>query len=261
MLRALGLLAAACTLLSVQAETPALEYTGSPLLLSYTCSDEDLEWAGLSCDASPCPIFVELSHAYGQAKTVLITGDLHAAAATLYSLLLRTDDGGHTWTEPFTRIRGAELDGVQMFDAQYAWIGGQMMQPIALDPFFLLTADGGKSWRRVPLFDEGTPGSILQFRFDSREHGLVLLDLGGGPNRFQIYETNTGGAAWELHGQFARAPKFAGYAESEWRVKAEPKLFRLEHQEEGGWRPFASFALNAAQCREKLRQEPAELKP
>ena len=256
-----GLVVLSCAILQAQTEAPPLEYTGAPLVVPYTCSDDDLEWAGLSCDVSPCFIYVELSHAAGESKTVLITGDLHASAATFYSLLLRTDDAGHTWREPFARLRGAELDGIQMYDAQTGWISGQTMQPLALDPFFLLTTDGGKSWRRVPFFDEGTPGSVLQFRFDSREHGLALLDRGGGFKRYEIYETNTGGSDWELHGQFDRLPKFAAAAESEWRVKPEPKLFRLEHQEENTWRPFASFALTAAQCREKSRAETPEPKP
>jgi hypothetical protein len=242
-------------------DAATLEYTGTPLVIPYTCSPDDLEWAGMSCDVSPCSIYVELSHAAGSAKTILITGDLHAPAATFYSLLLRTEDGGHTWREPFARIRGAELDGIQMHDAQTGWIGGQIMQPLALDPFFLLTTDGGKSWRRVPLFEEGTPGALLQFNFDSAEHGLALLDRGGGPKRYEIYETSTGGASWELHGQFDRQPDFAAPGATEWRVKPEPKLFRLEHREENSWRPFASFALNAAECRDKPKVEAPEPKP
>ena len=260
MKRVVGLLLSTCALLSAQvaADLPALEFTGSPLVIPYTCSDDDLEWAGLSCDVSACTIYAELSHAAGQGKTVIITGDLHASAATFYSLLLRTEDGGHTWREPFARLRGAELDGIEMYDAQTGWISGQVMQPLALDPFLLLTMDAGRFWRKVPFFEEGTPGSVLQFNFDSREHGLALLDRGGGKKRYEIYETHTGGSDWELHGQFDKQPKFAAAAESEWRVKAEPKLFRLEHQEESSWHPFASFALNAAQCREKARQEPSE---
>lgn len=242
-------------------EVPSLEYTGSPLVIPYTCNNDDLEWAGLSCDSSSCSIYVELSGASGQGKTIMITGDLHSTAATFYSLLLRSEDAGRTWREPFARMRGAVLDEIQMLDAQSGWISGQVTQPLALDPFLLLTADGGKSWRKVPFYEEGTPGSVLHFKFDSREHGQALVDRGGGAKRYEIYETNTGGSDWELHGQFDKQPKFPLPAESEWRVKAEPKLYRLERREENSWHPFASFALNAAECREKSSPEPAERKP
>ncbi len=248
-----------CSLLRAQIDAPALEFTGAPLVIPYTCGDDDLEWSGLACDAAPCAVYVELSRAAGTANTVLVTGDLHSSAVTFYSLLLRTGDGGHTWREPFPRVRGAALDGIQMYDSQIGWVSGQVMQPLALDPFFLLTTDAGKSWRRVPMFEEGTPGSILQFRFDSVDRGQALIDRGGGPKRYEIYETNTGGRDWELHGQFERLPKFpaapAGSPEGAWRVTAESHLFRLEHQEESSWRPFASFALGSAECREHPKPE------
>jgi hypothetical protein len=243
------------------AESPALEFTGPPLAVPYTCDESDLDWAGLSCSDEPCPIYVELSYAEGQAKTILITGDFHAAAATTYSLLLRSEDEGRTWREPFARVRGAELDHIQMYDPQYAWISGQIVQPLALDPFFLLTSDGGKTWERVALFEEGTPGTILQFVFDSRDHGLALIDRGGGHTRYEVYETQTGGHSWDLQEKSEELLKLKAPPASDWRVHAENKLYRLQHKEEGRWSPFASFAIPAAVCRVKAEPEAKEPSP
>jgi hypothetical protein len=231
-------------------DPPELESSGSPMAIPFTCNPDDLQWAGLACDEAPCPIYVDLAQAAGQGKTILVTGNFHAAAATLNSLLLRTDDGGHTWREPYARARGTELDHVQMYDAKTAWISGQVVQPLALDPFFLITGDGGKTWERIALFEEGTPGSILQFLFETRDHGFALVDHGGGLKRYEVYETQSGGREWSSHEQSDTLPKLKSERETQWRVRAEPKLFRLQHLEEEHWKPFASFSVHVATCTE-----------
>jgi hypothetical protein len=241
-------------------ETPVLEYTGPPLTVPYPCDDADLEWAGLACGDAPCPIYVEMSFAAAQAKTILIAGNFHGSAVTLGSLLLRSEDGGRTWREAFARIRGAELDHIQMLDAQNAWVSGEVVQPVALDPFFLISGDGGKSWDRVALFEEGTPGAILQFSFDSKEHGLAVVDRGGGEGRYALYESRSGGRSWTLEDTSDEPLRLKAPPDPEWRVRAEPKLYRLEHLEDTRWSPFASFAIPSAKCRTAAPAEPQEPK-
>jgi hypothetical protein len=207
---------------SLSAQVPSYEYNGAPLVIPYTCTDDDIDWAGLSCLDEPCPIYIDLDHAAGQGKSILITGNFHAAAATMYSLVLRSDDGGRTWREPFARIRGAELDEIQVYDGQIAWVNGVVRQPVPTDPFFLVTEDGGASWNRVPLFEEGTEGSITQFVFDSRDRGLALVDRGGGAMRYETYETDTGGRAWTLRDRSGKMTKLKTPPESEWRIRGVP---------------------------------------
>ena len=48
------------------------------------------------------------------------------------AILLASDDGGKTWTEPVPRLRAAALDQIQFIDLQTGWISGQN-----------LSADGG----------------------------------------------------------------------------------------------------------------------
>jgi hypothetical protein len=248
-MRCLGYSLLACY--PLLAQVPTYEFNGAPLTIPYNCTDDDIDWAGLTCVDEPCPIFIDLSHAAGQGKSILITGNFHAAATTMYSLILRSDDGGRTWREPFARIRGAELDEIQVYDAQMAWVDGVIQQPVATDPFFLVTEDGGASWNRVPLFEEGTEGSIVQFVFDSRDRGLALVDRGGGAMRYETYETETGGRAWTMRDKSGKPGKLKAATESEWRIRAENRNFRLEHLENSIWSPFASFAVKVAECRRK----------
>jgi hypothetical protein len=238
---------------------PVLEFTGSPMAVPYACDPEDLEAAGLACTESPCTVYTELNTAAGRGNTILAAGDWHGSSATLASVLLRSEDGGRTWRQPFAPVRGGSLDHIQMMDGTTAWISGETVQPLPIDPFFLLTTDAGKSWDRVPLFEEGTPGSILEFVFDSKDHGTALVDLGGGDARYEVWETETGGRGWSLKQTTQKRPKMPKAPEPVWRIHPEEKLFRLEHFEEGRWAPFASFAIRAASC--KSATEPPEPKP
>jgi hypothetical protein len=118
--------------------------------VAFTCGSQEIDAAGLSCsEADPCPVYVEISHVSGRNNKVVATGNLHSATGTLYSILLASDDGGLTWTEPFKRLPGVTLDRVQFVDEKTGWVSGQTMVPVPSDPFLLLTIDGGKSWRHA----------------------------------------------------------------------------------------------------------------
>ena len=75
---------------------------------------------------------------------VLITGNLHTSDTTLFSLLLASDDGGLTWTEPaMPRMRNAALEQIEFWDPQTGWISGESIDPLARESLF--DVDGG--WR------------------------------------------------------------------------------------------------------------------
>jgi len=64
----LTVLAAAAACAQEQAPaTPApavLENSGKPMLLRFRCTEDDIQWAGLSCSANePCPVYLELAAA------------------------------------------------------------------------------------------------------------------------------------------------------------------------------------------------------
>ena len=165
--------------------------------VEYRCSAEDIDKFALECSSDrPCPVYLELSAADSATGRIFVTGNLHTESATLYSVLLASDDGGETWTEPHPRIPFSVLEQIQFVDLQNGWVSGQSVQNGPRDPFLLATSDGGKSWKQKPVSEEPRPGAVEQFWFDSRNTGVLLVDrvqaneTGG---RHERYRTMTGG--------------------------------------------------------------------
>ena len=133
---------------------PILLAAEDPVRVDYACPAADIDKFGLTCSENePCEVFWELAGAEGVGSTIFAAGNLHTVTTTLYGVLLASEDGGKTWSEPTQRIEGAVLDQVQFPDFQHGWASGVMEEPLARDPFFLVTTDGGKTWRRRPLFN------------------------------------------------------------------------------------------------------------
>jgi hypothetical protein len=221
--------------------------------VSYTCVEDDLAFAGLSCSDEPCPIYLELTAAAAQGQKLLVAGNLHSSSATLSSILLVSDDSGATWKEPTQRIRGAAIDQIQFLDARNAWAAGETQYPLARNPFVLITHDSGASWHQQPVGEDETPGSILRFHFDSPEHGELVVDTGdsSGPGRYLSYESETGGDNWMLTGKTGTLPKLSEAADSPIRLRAskDGKTLNLETRPGAQWTPVAFFPVEIANCR------------
>jgi hypothetical protein len=231
---------------------PAQEPTKVP----FSCSVEDLAAAGMSCsDQYPCPIYLELSGISGLGKTLALAGNLHGPSATLYSVLLLSDDGGATWKEPAAQIAGAALDQVQLFDAQRGWAAGETQVPLARDPFFLITSDGGISWRQRPIAEEGGVGAVQRFWFDTADHGEVIIDAGrmaqGG--RYVLYESHNGGETWSVESHTAQIPRLrraATVEDVDYRLGTDSRTHAvtIEKREGEKWNRIASFLIQVANC-------------
>src|SRR6059058_1583320 len=82
------------------APPPVLENSGKPMLLPFKCTDEDIQASGLTCsEEDPCPIYLELTAVEGAGHRLLVAGNLHTSAVTVFSTLLASEDGGRTWRE------------------------------------------------------------------------------------------------------------------------------------------------------------------
>ena len=142
-----------------------------------------------------------------------------------------------------------------------AAMGGMRLGPVVdghslpRDPFVLLTTDSGGSWRKQAIGEEDSPGTVQRFWFDSPQHGEVIVDAGrtaeGG--RYRAYESENGGATWNLTGGSDRPPglKHAPPDENtEWRVTAskDGKAIEIERHSDGAWVAVASFAIEVALC-------------
>jgi len=240
-------------------EPPVLANNGRPMVLPFQCTAEDIGSAGFSCsEEAPCPVYLELSTAAAAGNKYFVAGNIHSDAVTLYSVLLGSDDAGHTWREIHQRIRGAGLDHLQFLDTNTGWAGGQQLFPLPQDPFVLLTGDGGKSWRQQPVFGENAEyhfGSIQEMYFASKTDGSLIIDRssGGDPGPFALYESPDGGEVWSIKEQSAKPlhVKGAPPPDADWRVRVDPatKSFLVEHRQGERWTSQSAFAVNLGVCK------------
>lgn len=233
-------------------------YAQAPSHIPFRCDAEELETAGVTCSpAQPCPVYLELAAIEPVGGKIFASGNLHTAEATLASILLASDDGGRTWSEPITRYRSAGLDQIQFIDFETGWVAGQMLQGKPHDPFLVVTRDGGKSFQYRPVFDEPRTGIVQQFWFESRKQGQLLIDRMQATEtgaRHELYESMTGGDSWGLK-QVSASPltikRVHGEENPDWRLRADAasKSYRIEHRENGTWRAVAIFPIRVAECK------------
>jgi hypothetical protein len=227
----------------------------APVSVAYECPPADVEAFGLNCtEDRPCPVFLELASVEAAGGRVLITGNLHTRDITLFSLLLASEDGGVTWTEPTARMRNAALEQIEFFDPQTGWISGESIDPLARNPFLMMTADGGRTWRQKLLFEDSKFGTIAQFHFDSKSNGELVLDATQGKAvRQELYATMTGGESWEVKQVSNKPLKLKSVRSAEqagWRVRADAAngTYRLEHGAGRNWQHVASFNIHVTDC-------------
>jgi len=242
-----------------QAVTARLEYTGAPMKIAFSCNEEDLRQAGLSCtEKEPCPVYLELAAIAAAGGRVFVAGNIHTLSTTLYSILLMGESSARYWHEPFERLRSGVLDGVQFFDLETGWVSGYFLHNLPRDPFLLVTTDGGASWRLRPVAGEGHVGFIDWFHFDSRTHGSLWLDRSqsGEINAlYERYESMTGGESWVLrqvtsrrtHGELPHTKSNSVL----WRLSPNPAAtsFLVERFQGNRWETLGAFAIQVANCK------------
>lgn len=262
---AMALLAAAASLGAedppAAVEAAPLRWTGQPLRLPFECTPEDLSMFEAPCTVeAPCPVFLQLVSARGAGEKIFLAGNLHNRAVTMYSVLLRSDDGGQSWLEAHPRIRGAGLDLIYFHDAKTGWVAGHVLTVPPRDPFFLLTTDGGLHWRRRNVFDEPRTGVIEEFWFEDARSGGLLIDrirTSETGARYERYETMTGGADWSIREVSATPIRVRNVTpaapDPDWRVSEDggTGAWRLERRRGGDWAQVASFEVQVGACAPK----------
>ena len=233
---------------------------GAPTRLKSECSAELVQNLSLPCTPEePCRLFLELSGAELVGPRIVVTGNIHTSSATVESVLLISDDGGRTWTEPHTRLASAVLDQIQFIDFETGWTNGHTLSGVPRDPFFLLTTDGGKTWRRRPIYDEARTGAVDQFWFDSRTTGTLALDrVRAAENglRYEIWESMTGGESWSVR-QVDSNPLSIKRPSREpvLRISSQGSAHRIERRDGERWSVIASFDVSAGECKPPVATE------
>jgi photosystem II stability/assembly factor-like uncharacterized protein len=236
-----------------------LENTGRPMRVPFSCTDEDIQQAGLTCtEDDPCPVYLELTAVESVGTRIFLAGNLHSSAVTLASALLASDDAGHTWREPYDRVRSASLDRIQFLDAETGWAAGEVLSPLPQDPFLLLTSDGGKTWRQRAIFGEAAEnhlGTIQQFFFTAKDSGSLIIDRGQGSDsdRYELYESPDAGESWNIRETSSKPLRLrrAPTTTSEWRVRvdAPTQAFQIERRQGERWGAVASFLVKLGACK------------
>ncbi len=235
-----------------------LENTGKAIRLSFACTEEDITSIGMTCTIEePCAVYLDLSAVYGLDSRIYLAGNLHNGSATMYSVLLMSEDDGKTFVEPFERLHTGGLDRIQFFDRDTGWVSGGLLLALPRDPFFLLTTDGGKTWRHRAVFGESKIGIVDQFSFQSKTAGMLLIDRGQGADgggRYERYETMTGGDTWMVREVSSRPPasiKAPPPPAAEWRLQADAKLKAhiVERKVGQRWHGVATFHVQVGECK------------
>ncbi|HLK62394.1 MAG TPA: hypothetical protein VKU19_03085 [Bryobacteraceae bacterium] len=238
---------------------PVLENTGKPIVLPFECTTEAIQFAGLSCsEEEPCPLYLELTAVESAGDRTVAAGNVHSTSVTISSVVLASDDAGHTWREVHSHILGAGLDHIQFLDSENGWVSGEVLFPLQRDPFLLVTADGGKSWRQRPVFGESREnrfGSIQQFSFPSKDGGMLIVDRGPGSDedRYELYESADGGDSWTIKETSTKplALKRPPTPSADWRVRADGATgsYQIEHRQGQKWTSVSAFLVKLAPCK------------
>ena len=155
------------------------------------------------------------------------------------------------------------LESVRFVDAKHGWIAGQEHTlGFTQMPFLLATDDGGVSWSpwSIQPVDDDRSGAILEYRFDSPEHGYVVIErIAAESDPFELYETYNGGRAWSVREISSERPKIPGSLRRDptvpWQLQEEPGsgVYLLQRQsDDGGWSDAARFAATLGSCTQQL---------
>ena len=237
-------------------------YAGKPIGIPFACTEADISTFGMTCtEDDPCPIYTEITGVQPVGVQLFLTGNFHNGASTMYSLFLASEDSGKTWYEAHERVPKAGLDQVQFLDFETGWVSGQLLESLPRDPFFLLTTDGGKTWRRRNVFNESRIATIEQFHFESKTSGSLLIDRGAASEtgaRYERYDSQTGGESWQVREVSAKPLKLgvarAPTSNADWRLRADGKLgiHIIERRTGTRWERISAFQVKAGECSPKL---------
>ena len=236
-----------------------VRYHGDPVVPPAKCEELDEYFDAICNERDSCEMLLELVHVEETTSGIVVVGGVHATAENVGSIMLLSEDGGESWSEPTGRIPRATFEKALFADREHGWAAGTSGAAGAgQQTFFAVTADGGKKWRRfdVKAGGEERSGLIVDFRFDTPKHGYVILEKPGATDRFELYETFNGARSWSTRGLTPERPRFPGRRRSvevsNWRVEEDAAagvyLIQSRDEESAPWTTHARFAASLGAC-------------
>jgi subtilisin family serine protease len=139
---------------------------------------------------------------------VWAVGAANATAAT-GPVVVRTTDGGQTWTDVTAGLTGPGLYCVAAVDGNHAWAGTSGGAIFA-------TSNGGVSWSQQAY--PGTQSAFIDgLWFFDANNGYALGDPAAGTGRFVVLKTTDGGTTWaHLANEPLGSSSEAGWNNSFW---------------------------------------------
>ena len=237
---------------------PELVYKNNPLLVSLDCTYSYFAHAEIACSiVTPCKLFLELTAIEAIDRSVFVIGNVRTVSATIASIVLISENGGINWREPIDRYPGSTFEYIQFVNKTHGWIAGQQQQfDSSSRPLLLSTYNAGESWQRhsVSQNDEHT-GTVLDVHFDSKEHGLMVIDRGSSAiDPFALYESMNGGRSWLIRQITDRKPALRNRpiipSSPNWRIREDSHAasYKIEWRNTETWDVKSRFAINIGIC-------------
>lgn len=130
---------------------------------------------------------------------IFLGGSYYANASTMHTVLLVSQDGGHTWKDAGIKFSGSGVKNFQTFGLNHVWAISTYLTEGCNSPEDLLySTDAGKSWSAVSLnfIEQMQPLEWIQyFQFFDNLRGLLIIS--GSMYVDRIYTTFDGGKTWK----------------------------------------------------------------
>ena len=191
-------------------------------------------------------------------RKIFLAGNLHSTSATLASVLLQSDDARrHMERTSRAHPRERARSDCSFTICEHGWAAGETQYPLPRDPFFLMTTDGGASWRQHLVGEEGSagvgPALLVRFRAARRTDRRCGQER---PQAAAIFPTNPKPAAKAGHcAARAISCRSSGARRRRLRIPTgafapakDGKAYQIEQRAGEQVDAVASFLIEVANC-------------